>query len=393
MRLRGEATGMARSDRRDRVKTVSLAAALTFLAGWALWVTTPKPELSSIAWDSPFPATYAESHRGRTITEVSESLELLNVLAAVAAHDQRTGRGESENGPDPQLIEAFIPYADHPAVSIVREAVTASSLQALSGIFAYALTGEGLVRALPHTLPSFEERLAPHKETLASYASASGFQRFFQERRHHYDELAADFGRRANTERYKAWLDGEFPAVSHDALRFVVSPHLSGASFSHNFSGAGFSEIVVFVPAAVQDEPGGKDPAGRIRPAGEAFAEAAGHYVSRMTDRYIRIVNRVFANVAIWRAGSLTDAPAAIFNEYMKWAAYLLYARHAEAPAAYEEIAQAVYDRMRAQGYVHFESMWHRISKLHADRKEPLGALFPRIIREAITIANEQEAL
>ncbi len=375
---------MPRSSRRDRIKLVVLSIALSVIAGWALWVTSPKPELSSVAWDSPFTAAYVEGHRGRVITEVSKSFELLGTIAAIA------GREGVDQAAD--QVAAFLPYSSHAAVSNVRDLLRTASIQELSGIFAYTLRDSRLERALPHELPSSLELLAPHMSTIEAFAAESGFEAFFDGRRDHYDALVGGLRQQTQFERIKAWLDAQFPAVSHDAIRVIVSPTLSVSGFSHNFTGDGYSEIVLFVPATGLID-GDRTVGGRSVPQGEIFAGAARHYVNRMTDRYIRIVNRVFANVAVWRAGALTDEPSAVFNEYMSWAAYLLHVRDAETSETYRAIAEHVIDHMHALGYVRFETLWERIAKLYDDRDEPLGALYPRIVREAIGIANAAESL
>src|SRR5690606_1362458 len=129
-----------------------------------------------------------------------------------------------------------------------------------------------------------------------------------------------------------------------------------------------YSELAIFLPSESEF----------LEP--EVFAALARRYVSPMTDRYIRIVNRVVANVAVWREGAIDEESAEVFNEYMIWATYVLYAQSTRAEGAGERATagdvraatalEAATARMRALGYLRFQDFAERLAKLYDERRE-----------------------
>ena|GEM_PF-3741740 len=385
---------MDRSRRWDKFKLVGLSIALSLLAGWALWVTSPKPELTSVAWRTSFDRAYADRLRGEIVAEVSESLTLLHALAALASTDASAdagkGAGASADPGAVDLVGSLLPYRDHEAVSAVSEALRAADPESLAGIFAFEFRDGNLVRSLPHELPAFSRTLEPRLRSLAAFAWESGFREAFAASAAGFRLQLAGLLERVRIDSIRSWLEAEFPAITHDAYRIVASPFDTGPAFSHAFSSddPAFSEIVVYLGLA------GEAHAPRPGAQAEVFAAIARHYVSRMTDRYIRIVNRVFANIAIWSPGDLDREPADIFNDYMTLGSYVLYVQAVD-PGAFDEVSERVIDSMESIGYSRFEDFLGRLVDVYGRRRENerLGMLYPRVVREAIRLAREYESI
>lgn len=133
---------------------------------------------------------------------------------------------------------------------------------------------------------------------LEDFAEATGFREFYAENRDFYEAQIASYRAKVPVERMWEWLETQFPA-RYDAYSFVFSPLINASHNTIRFEHNGFRECVMVV--------GGPDLlAGRTNDA--------------------RVEEAALSDLDSWNEQDGYASAFATFNEYVTWAAFIIYA-------------------------------------------------------------------
>ena len=119
------------------------------------------------------------------------------------------------------------------------------------------------------------------------------------------------------------------------------------------------------------------------------FTEIDHNYVNPVSDKYVSQIDQVFSKKGFWADGVRTasyNSPYAVFNEYMTWAAFSLYAREKYSP----EVAAQYIPRMEKQmaenrGFLKFAAFNQKLIQLYDARSEgqKVEDLYPAMLEWA----------
>ena len=113
------------------------------------------------------------------------------------------------------------------------------------------------------------------------------------------------------------------------------------------------------------------------------FTEIDHTYVNPTSDKYIDEINDAFVDLAPWYKGGGYNKPYLIFNEYMTWSLYSLYAMENYSPKEYLFIKNYTEDFMiNKKGFYQFKAFNNELIRLYINKstKEKITDLYPSII-------------
>ncbi len=332
---------------------------------------------------------YMQHQKGQIVVEVPELYELLNILVAISPTGQ-TGPGgyPREHSYYKAVMDWFLPFRDHPLVSVVEKQFNNGYGGMRGSCFAYRFEGDGIVPSYYGEYGGFCEE---HRREFEKFARESKFREFYQQNEAFYAEWVRTYRERVDLGGMWRWLETEFPARS-DSMRVAVSP-LSGGS--HNTVGyrdlaSGYREIVMFVSHPQEYENPNRPPAVASAMAlSGVFTEIDHNYVNPMSDKYRAELKATMPKVGDWNrppewanAESYYNSAYATFNEYLTWAAFLVYAAERYDAPTFEQVTKEHVRVMEYRGFVKYDEFQRRLMALYQERNsgETLADLYPQLL-------------
>ncbi len=212
--------------------------------------------------------------------------------------------------------------------------------------------------------------LKKHLKALQEFSVKSQFRDFFSRHRSYYDSLQQRLKEQVNIMDQHAWLEQNFP-IHLERYRIFFSP----LSYGMHATNSSLNEVVVWVsgPLEIADTSPVLIKAGASR---MVFTEIDHNYVNPMSDLYTKEIRRAFRNRELWASGGFSSAynsSYAIFNEYMTWAIFILYAKDKYAHEDFLLIKKMVEDMMvEYRGFPKFRWFSDRLLELYTSKSHDI---------------------
>lgn len=349
-----------------------------------------------------FDDAYRSRHRGRTLVEVPEVYELVNVAIAmtptgIASRDLVYHDSEYYR----RVRSWFDSYRDQPVLAELDKLLASNvghypSLKMNGYAFEFDERGK-LVPSKVYDRTGFHSErantLRPFLPGLQAFADATDFRRFYRENAAVYAEQIAFFREQANVGEMTRWLDRNFPSASgYDCYKLVFSPLVAYNQSATWFESRGFRELQAHINYPYPEDLKRTNaetlsPAAAILYRGNiAFTELNHGYLNPETDKYAARIAKAVADWAYWvdeSKGPSYYPGIASFNEYMNWGLVSLRFLD-QAPPAERDGMIARVDRMMVErrGFRRFREFDTFLTELYRTRKaeETVADLYPRIV-------------
>jgi hypothetical protein len=211
---------------------------------------------------------------------------------------------------------------------------------------------------------------------LKTFCVKTGFFEFYKNNSTYYDSLKGLMQKQCAIEKQYLWLEKNFP-IHHHSYRIIFSP-LSKGKHATNVS---LEDVVVFVSGPTQNS----DLSETLLEARDSrmlFTEIDHNYVNPISDLHQKEIKKAFRNKHGWVRPDVSDDYVneyAVFNEYMTWAVYLLYAKDTYSSSDFEVIRKNIEEFMVFQrGFLIFRWFTEQMLELYR-RKEaerPISDLY-----------------
>lgn len=345
-----------------------------------------------------FSKAYQQAHRGKTLVEIPQMYELLNVVFAL------TDKGRTSNGLIPrhtdyyrQVMEWFTPYRDAPVVKKINaELATEGVYNALKmDAYAFELTPDGTIAQSPvydRIGRSNSNNLRTHVADLQQFARSSRFQEFYKAHQPFYDQLIKAYRDSIGVPEMQRWLGKNFPSTRYDAFKIVLSPLVGNNQSASFFEYNGFREAQAHVnfPFHTPENTAGWSPeALYVKDGNIVFTELNHAFIGPEGEKpaYRTRIQKAFSDLTIWNDPSKPargyNTPQASFEEYMNWALvnlrYIDYAPTAEQPKLIAQIEDMM---VNMRGFRRFKEFDQFLVKIYKTRKkgQAVADLYPVII-------------
>ncbi|WP_245859516.1 DUF4932 domain-containing protein [Spirosoma aerolatum] len=340
-----------------------------------------------------FTDAYKKANQGKTIIDVPEVYELINVVFALTEY----GKTEAiYKGTDyySAVMTQFTPYKTNRAVQVIDSLLRASgdyyhNLKMDS--YAFQFQGDKIVNGGIYDRVSWGEQntLSPYIPLLAQFAKESKFRVFYQKNQPYYNSLIADFRQNVDVAYMKTWLEKQFPTTHYSAVKVLFSPLVGWNQSANNFSDNGFTEAQAhvdfpFVSATQKSQPPAITKGQRMK---IIFTELNHSYLNPEAEKYTPQIGAAFKDLSKWIT---KDKPSAGYNntlscfeEYMNYALVsLLYADLFDAKS-FDTLNAGVEKGMVVnRGFQRFKEFNEELLRLYRTRKpgQTVADLYPAII-------------
>ena len=330
-----------------------------------------------------------DSNRVRII--IPEVYELANVIIAMTQYGRDSPYAIRKSGAYYQrVLAAFLPFKGHATMQELQLGTSDPLVRYYEfrdNSSAY-LFEDGELRRDPAARTCwgrnlFRERLA----SVAGFAEVSGFRAFFAGEAPHYRDVIVRYRVLAEVDSMADWLEREFPGVRYRYYTVVLSP-LVYASHSACFPPGG-DEGIFFVAGPDVITATGSEGVKKATVQRLLFTEVDHAFVNPTTDRHRSRINTAFGTRSEWTTDTspFYDSPTAVFNEYMTWAAFLLFLDGRVSEQDFSEVRQGTVQVMEGRRFHRFGAFASELERLYRSRAAGahVADLYPQLLDWAAT--------
>ncbi len=355
-------------------------------------------ELIGIPKNVNFTAQYIKEKNGKTDIEIPEVHELANILIAIS----RVGQLDSNmvdmtTSYHKEVLAHFRSFQHHAIVDTINQHIV-KALDTKSYWYYYALKmnaaaykfndkGEivntGVIRKM-----GFDNEVDPiriHAGLLADFARKSGFRQFYKEHQPYYHRLISTYKELNPIEQMQQWLQRKFP-ISYGNYRVIFSPLVGGAHAARRFKDNGFEQTLMFISRAEFDKKYSSN-LNKLINSRVVFTEIDHNFVNPTSDKYQHQIKEAFSNRSKWvkeTAGTNAYAtPYMVFNEYMTFALFSLYALDTYPQKDVEEFLPRMERQMDSRrGFYRFSEFNKKLMALYRENSNiKIDTLYEEMLR------------
>jgi hypothetical protein len=365
------------------LKTLSLLVVSTLTL-----IAVPISALGQIGRPMPVPKAYVQARSDHATIETPEVYELANIILALT---KSAGEADGLTRKDTQyhrdVISWFAPFRDHAAVRAAELQQHSDYQRFRDNAFRYCFKKHARIRECVPEGPlwgdSAGDRFTKNLATIEDFARVSGFRKFYEAHRQYYVRQAVEMHESANITKMRSWLENNF-ATRVDSFRVAISPLIDGwhATDGYVSTDYSFHEAIIFTSAP--DRLAASAPMERsIRLMRSIFTEIDHNYVNQVTEQYRDRVESIFS--AGWTQTSPMsgyESGELVFNEYMTWGVFLLYAKEQYDTKKFETAKIQVTEFMEQnRGFSRFSEFSRALMQLRsAHPNESVSDLYPAVL-------------
>jgi hypothetical protein len=282
-----------------------------------------------------FTEHYIRANKGKYNFEIPEVQELVHIVMALTPTGKADTNMVNHKGEYYQkVMQTFKAFESDPLVLKIEERLSQNSYGDYAILkmdaCAFYFDGNRIEQDSVYDKLSWGgvNQIEPYVAELEHFANASGFRDFYQNHKPYYVQLIQEMESSIPIRKQWAWLEKNFEN-KYDHYRITFSPLVNGSHSTNHFMQAGFNQTVMFIRGPITDPQYKKAVRNGLMEL-MVFTEIDHNYVNPLSDRYMNEIQSALPNLTAW---ATTEALAyypneyAVFNEYMTWAVYSLYAR------------------------------------------------------------------
>ncbi len=331
------------------------------------------------------PAVYSKAyqhlHNGKVSVEIPEVFELNNIILALSDKFHHTQfKMYSEGSYYADVIDWFSPLKNHDIFSQLEQ----------DDFYTFIENGAAYRFVENQILPSSvykgfrpNDKIKDVVALLEDFALKSNFKQFYNEHQTFYAELVNLFHSGTKPNTIWQWLEFHFPN-RYQSYKVYFSPLGAGNHSARMFTNNDFNEAIMFISAPNRYAIPQKNPSlESIKLTRSFFTEIDHAYINPISKHHINEINNAMPELSRWYRGGSYNSPYLIFNEYMTWSVFLLYAQEHYSIDQVHIITNHVENVMnKRRGFCNFISFNSQLKNLYSKRKngDKIVALYPQII-------------
>lgn len=336
---------------------------------------------------------YINQNRGNSSIEIPEVQELIHVIIAISPLGQDNDIAIIDDKTEyfKEVVSAFETFKEHEIVKTVTSFIkknTAYYYYLKMDGTGYFINNDGkIIKDSTYDRISWNDKnvIDPLLNTLQDFSNKSNFHLFFNNHKAFYENNIELMKSQSPIEKQWKWLETQFPD-KYDNYRITFSPLTSGWHATQFFKTKNFSQIMMFVGGPlVLKKYNDKIIEGLVTRM--VFTEIDHNYVNQISNKHKKEIKRIFSDKSKWTDSKKgTDwygTPEAVFNEYMTWAVFTLYALDTFNAEDFKVINDKTTAQMiERRGFIKYKEFNEKLVDLYKNKKEneTVVDLFPKII-------------
>lgn len=342
-----------------------------------------------------FSNEYKVANKGKWTIEVPEVQELVHIIFAISDVGIADSNMVNHFGPYYRdVLKHFQPFKTEKIVSKINDELDGTLF--MSGTSKYArlkmdacgfyFEGDIIKKDETYSQLNWDNwnHLVKYVPDLESFATKTNFRRFFAEHQDYYDSLIVLAKKQMPVDKQWQWLEKRFP-IRYDHYRITFSPLVNGSHSTNRFASDDFRQTIMFICGPIERSKLSERIVEGLMTR-VVFTEIDHNYVNPITDNYSNRIDQIFDDRKKWVAGGDADnygSAYAIFNEYMTWGVFTLYALDNFNEEDFAAINRRTENQMVSnRGFIRFRAFNQALLQLYQNKKEnqSIADLYPAIL-------------
>jgi hypothetical protein len=344
-----------------------------------------------------FSDKYKAENEGRTVIEIPEVYELVNIIFALTEYG-KTGAIEKSTNYYKTVMDHFTPYNQDPSVraadSLLKFSPEFFYLHLKMDSYAYVFSENKIINGGVYDRIGSGDKneLEYYIPLLEKFAKTSGFRAFYRDNLNYYSSLKKDFKNNINTADMKSWLEKQFPTTKYSAIKVIFSPLVGWNQSASQFADNGFTEAQAHVNYPFIDNEDKKLPADVLKGKRMkiVFTEINHAYLNPEAEKHQKAIGDALKDLSRWtisgKPSSNYNNSLACFEEYMNYGLVALYYSDIFNKEAFNSLNIAIEKNMvDFRGFQRFKEFNQELLRLYRNRKpgQTVADLYPAIIEWA----------
>jgi hypothetical protein len=230
---------------------------------------------------------------------------------------------------------------------------------------------------------------------IEDFALKTDFRTFYKNNNEYYNDLLTTYRQLNPIDKMKSWLENQF-GMEYGNYRETFSPLVGGSHSTKRYSDNGFEQTVMFVSKANYHKRYSKA-LNEMIASRVVFTEINHNFVNPISDVYASQINKAFSNRNNWvnsnRFGTNGyKTPYKVFNEYMTWGIFSLYAHDNFLKDDVDIFLQRMEHQMEnKRGFIHFKAFNLKLLSLYQNK--PKDQKVFELYSELLNWCSEQNEL
>ncbi|MEL7120181.1 MAG: DUF4932 domain-containing protein [Bacteroidota bacterium] len=336
-----------------------------------------------------FSKKYIKANKGKFAFDVPEVQELVHIIMAITPKGIEDHNMVNHNGAYyEKVIEHFGEFKNEAIVASVNELLE-------NGLYArlkmdacgFLFEKDKIAKKTEYNRMNWgnSNYMEPLLANLEAFAKKTNFRTFFKENTPYYQQLISLLAKQTPIQPQWDWLEKNFPN-RYDHYYITFSPLVYGSHSTNRFESNGFKQTAMFIAGPSENSKHNEAVLeGLITRM--VFTEIDHNYVNPVSDQYLDEINVAFANRKNW-VNDDTFArsygnPYSVFNEYMTWAVFSIYAKERFKPEDFKVINKRVEKQMDEwRGFTNFIAFNQEVLRLYDNKAkdESIADLYPKVL-------------
>jgi hypothetical protein len=337
-----------------------------------------------------FDEAYISQNKGKYTFEVPEVQELVHIIIALTPTGLKdSNMVEHEGKYYKKVIKTFEKYKSEPIVGLIDDFLqkgswtyTVLKMDACGFYF----DKDKIVKDKKYQTMSWgDENFAePYISEIEKFAQKTNFRAFYKANLPLYKRQTKLLEVQTPIKQQWQWLEKNFEP-RYDHYRITFSPLVSGSHSTNCLEQDNFKQIIMFICGPFINSTYNKKVQEALMTR-TVFTEIDHNYVNPTSDKFRDEIDRSLQNLDKWAANyALQNYPDsyAVFNEYMTWAVFTLYAAQYFNKTDFETINNKVEHKMaQLRGFPRFKAFNRKLMELYnaKNKNENIADLYPQII-------------
>lgn len=338
-----------------------------------------------------FSSAYIRKNKGHFSFEIPEVQELVHIIIALTPKglsDRNMVNHDTEYYTE--VLQHFEAYKNDPIIAVFDKLARSNYSHIKMDACGFYFDGNTIKKDNTYDRLNWGPKnfITPHIKELEEFAKKSGFRDFYKSHKAYYDSLLALMEQQLPIQAQWDWLQQNFPS-RYDNYRLTFSPLVRGSHSTNHFETGDFKQTVMFI-AGPNEKPEFNEKITEGLMTRMVFTEIDHNYVNPISDKYLTEIDTAFAKRAVWaKKGSSADSYSGqymVFNEYMTWAVFSVYAKERYNQEDFKVINAWVENFMiNKRGFVNFDKFNAKMIELYQNKPKntTIPDLYPAILEWA----------
>lgn len=335
-----------------------------------------------------FSKKYVQNNKGKFSFEIPEVQELVHIIIALTPTGIKDeNMVEHEGGYYKSVTNYFEKYKSEPIIQKIDDVLKRGQYSVLKmDACGFVFDNDKIVKDGVYNKLSWDggNYAEPFIKEFEHFAKISDFRKFYASNSSFYNEQMTKMEKQTPIGKQWKWLEKRFNS-SYDNYRITFSPLVNGSHSTNKFMQDDFKQTVMFICGPIENSKfNDKVVEGLMTRI--VFTEIDHNYVNPVSDVYRNDIDKSLKDIEKWAtkdAISNYGNKYAVFNEYMTWGVFTLYALENFSNKDFEIINARTEKQMSEwRGFTKFKDFNHKLIELYKQsKKKNIETLYPTMLK------------